>query len=162
MRTRALALALVIMGALAACETAGPAAPGAASPTGASPFHARTDETSARNTGLDAGDRVFFAFDSAALEGDAPAVLQRQADWMRGHPDTVFMLAGNTDDRGTREYNLALGARRADAVRSYLVGLGIESGRLKVTSYGKERPAVVGATEEARALNRRVETMMDE
>ena len=159
---RKLLLACVLMGALAACETVPtPSAPGAAATAGA-PFRARSDATPAAETGRDAGDRVFFAFDSAAVEASAAAVLQRQADWMRGHPDTVFMLAGHTDDRGTREYNLALGARRAAAVRDYLVGLGVDTGRLKLTSYGKERPAVVGATEAAWASNRRVETLLDE
>ena len=154
--------ALIILTALAACApTPETPAPGTTGPAGAPQFRARTDERPPVDTGLSAGDRVFFAFDSAVIDAPMAQVLERQADWMRAHPRALFLLAGHADERGTREYNLALGARRAAAVRDYLVGLGIEPGRFRTTSYGKERPVVVGSDEAAWSLNRRVETLID-
>jgi peptidoglycan-associated lipoprotein len=162
MRTRAFA-AVLLAAVLGACE-AGPEQPVAPPETAfeTAPFRARSDQLVAENTGLSAPDRVFFAFDSAKLSRSAISTLQQQATWMEEHPEALFMLAGHTDERGTREHNLALGERRAAAVRDYLMGLGIAPGRLQVTSYGKERPAVVGSTEPAWSLNRRVETLIDE
>ncbi|MBI3517013.1 MAG: OmpA family protein [Proteobacteria bacterium] len=159
---RRLALATVIIGVLAACDSGRePSSPSAETPLSA-PFRTRSDQSLAEVTGLNAADRVFFGFDSSALEASGTAVLQRQADWMQGHPKVLFMLAGHADERGTREYNLALGSQRAATVRDYLVALGVAPGRFKLTSYGKERPAVVGSTQAAWSLNRRVETLIDE
>lgn len=96
--------------------------------------------------GLDeyAGDRVFFAYDSSELTDDARGVLARQAQWLTRHTRVQIMIEGHCDERGTREYNLALGDRRATAVKNYLVALGVPASRMKTISYGKERPAVPG------------------
>ncbi len=153
---------MAIVSGLAACETAREAGTSTTAPSGGPMFRAKSDEAPAANVGLDADDRVFFAFDSATIDAAMVARLRHQADWMRAHPDVSFILAGHADERGTREYNLALGARRAAAVRDQLIGRGIATDRLKMTSYGKERPAVVGSTEAVWGLNRRVETLIDE
>ncbi len=102
-----------------------------------------------------AGDRVYFAFDSAELSPEARTTLEKQADWLRHHPEVRVVIEGHTDERGTREYNLALGERRANAVKNYLIALGIAPDRLDTVSYGKERPAVLGTGEEVWRLNRR-------
>ncbi len=102
-----------------------------------------------------AGDRVFFAYDSAELTAMARQSLRKQADWMKEFGGVKVTVEGHCDERGTREYNLALGERRASAAKNYLVALGVESSRLKTISYGKERPAVLGAGEGSWSLNRR-------
>lgn len=100
-------------------------------------------------------DRVFFAFDSSDLSSEARNTLQRQAEWLEHHGNVDVVIEGHCDERGTREYNLALGERRANSVKNYLMALGVSESRLETISYGKERPAVVGRTEEAFSLNRR-------
>ncbi len=102
-----------------------------------------------------AGDRVFFAFDSYELDSSAQATLRAQADWLKQFGSVNVIIEGHADERGTREYNLALGERRANAVKNYLASLGINAGRVESVSYGKERPAVVGSSEDAWAQNRR-------
>ncbi|GAB5389543.1 MAG: peptidoglycan-associated lipoprotein Pal [Alphaproteobacteria bacterium] len=101
------------------------------------------------------GDTVLFGFDSAALSPSARETVKMQAEWMKAFPATTIMVEGHCDERGTREYNLALGARRATAVKNYLVALGVSSSRIKTISYGKERPAAAGSTESAYRQNRR-------
>lgn len=101
------------------------------------------------------GDRVFFGFDRYDLSNEAQATLRAQADWLRQFPSVNVTIEGHADERGTREYNLALGERRANSVKNYLTALGIDASRLEVVSYGKERPAVIGNNEEAWAQNRR-------
>lgn len=101
------------------------------------------------------GDRVFFDFDKAVLKPEAQRTLERQAAWMMQNPKVTFTIEGHADERGTREYNLALGERRATAVKNFLVALGIGPGRVSTISYGKERPAALGHTEAAWAQNRR-------
>jgi peptidoglycan-associated lipoprotein len=101
------------------------------------------------------GDRVFFAYDSAVLSPIATQTIDRQAAWLKQYPDVVLTVEGHTDERGTREYNLALGDRRANAVRNYLVALGIEPSRILIISYGEERPADPANDESAWANNRR-------
>jgi len=101
-----------------------------------------------------AGHRVFFAYDQYTLTPQAQAVLSRQAAWLQEYPETRIKLAGNCDERGTREYNFALGARRAEASRAYLVSLGVDAARITTVSYGKERPLDPRSTEEAWSLNR--------
>ena len=91
-----------------------------------------------------AGDRVFFAFDSAEITPEAQLVLQRQAEWLKRYPNVSVTIEGHTDERGTREYNLALGERRAQAARNVLVALGIPPSRISTISYGKERPGRAG------------------
>lgn len=104
------------------------------------------------------GDRVFFAFDKSELSSSARATLDRQALWLRQYPSTQIVVEGHCDERGTREYNLALGERRANAVKEYLVAQGIDPNRVRTISYGKERPAVAGSNEAAWAQNRRAVT----
>ena len=88
-------------------------------------------------------------------------MLQRQAEWLKRYPNVTVTIEGHTDERGTREYNLALGERRAQAARNVLVASGISSSRISTISYGKERPAVPGSTEEAYAQNRRAVTVVN-
>jgi len=101
------------------------------------------------------GDRVFFGFDRYDLTPEAQSTLQAQAAWLNAYPNINLLVEGHADERGTREYNLALGERRANSVRNYLIALGIDPSRLQTISYGKERPAVVGSNEQAWAQNRR-------
>ncbi len=101
------------------------------------------------------GDRVFFGYDQYNLTPEAQHVLEMQANWMKQYPNVNVTIAGHCDERGTREYNLALGERRANSVRSYLQGLGIDGSRVQTISYGKERPAVMGSDPAAWAQNRR-------
>jgi peptidoglycan-associated lipoprotein len=101
------------------------------------------------------GDRVFFDFDSVVLNPEATGVLDQQAAWLQQYPDVIVTIEGHADERGTREYNLALGDRRANAVKNYLVALDIEPIRILTISYGEERPAEAGNNETAWANNRR-------
>lgn len=101
------------------------------------------------------GDRVFFAFNASDISDEGRATLDRQADWLKAYPDVSLTVEGHCDERGTREYNLALGQRRADAVKEYLVAAGVPASRLETVSYGKERPAAEGHDEDAWAQNRR-------
>lgn len=105
-----------------------------------------------------AGHRVFFAFDQYTLTPEAQSTLAKQAAWLKEYPETRILVAGNCDERGTREYNLALGARRAEAAKSYLVSLGVDGSRITTVSYGKERPIDPRSTEAAWSLNRNATT----
>ena len=107
------------------------------------------------------GDRVFFDFDKSVIKAEGQTTLQRQADWLKKYANFTVTIEGHCDERGTREYNLALGERRATAVRNALVALGIPANRLKTISYGKERPAVLGSNEAAWAQNRRGVTVLN-
>ncbi len=100
-------------------------------------------------------DRVFFGYDADTLDATAQETLKRQAEWLAKYPNVRLQIEGHCDERGTREYNLALGDRRAEAVRSYLGTLGVSSDRLTTISYGKERPEMVGSDDESYAQNRR-------
>jgi peptidoglycan-associated lipoprotein len=101
------------------------------------------------------GDRVFFAFDKSDLSADARRTLDRQAAWLKQWSNQRLTVEGHCDERGTREYNLALGERRANAVKDYLAASGVSASRLSTISYGKERPVVLGSNEAAWAQNRR-------
>jgi peptidoglycan-associated lipoprotein len=101
------------------------------------------------------GDRVYFGFDRYDLTAEAQAQLQKEAAWLKTYPQYRFVIEGNCDDRGTREYNLALGERRATAVKNYLIALGIDANRMQTISYGKERPVCTDASESCWAQNRR-------
>lgn len=105
------------------------------------------------------GDRVYFALDSHELSDEARAILDRQAGWFARYPAAI-MVAGNADERGTREYNLALGARRADAVRQYLISRGVMSSRVATISYGKERPLDPRSNEEGWSVNRNAQSVV--
>ena len=100
------------------------------------------------------GDRVFFDFDRSSLKPDAQATLDRQSGWLAKYPQVNVQVAGNCDDRGTEEYNLALGQRRANASRDYLVARGVQASRISTISYGKDRPTALGDNEQAWAQNR--------
>ena len=102
---------------------------------------------------------VYFAFNSSTLDAEAKQYLTEQAAWLKENPRALIVVEGRCDERGTREYNLALGERRANAARSYLIAKGIAKNRIKTISYGKERPVVTGSTEEAYAKNRNATTV---
>ena len=105
-------------------------------------------------------DRVLFALDSYTLDDKDRAVLDAQAAWLQRNPRVRVTIEGHCDERGTREYNLALGDRRANAAKNYLAGRGIDPARMAVISYGKERPEALGSDEESWAKNRRAVTVV--
>src|SRR6476646_3373092 len=150
---------------LAACSSApetapgGPGGPGIGGPGGVGSRNALPG--SQQDLEASAGDRVFFAFDRSDITPEAQEILSRQADWLRRYPNVTVTIEGHCDERGTREYNLALGERRAQAAKNVLVALGIPANRVTTISYGKERPAVVGSTEQAWAQNRRDVTVVN-
>ena len=107
------------------------------------------------------GSTVYFDYDQSSLTSEAQATLDRQAAFLKASPSFRLVIEGHCDERGTREYNLALGDRRASAVRDYLVAKGINASRLSTISYGKERPSVGGSNETSYALNRRSVSRID-
>jgi peptidoglycan-associated lipoprotein len=107
------------------------------------------------------GDRVFFEYDSSALTPEAKATLGRQSDFIKSKSDLKFIIEGHADERGTREYNIGLGERRANSVKKELQSKGVAADRLKVVSYGKERPATEGHDEAAWSQNRRGVTVIE-
>lgn len=118
-------------------------------------FGPRADMTPAQVLEAEVGDRVFFGYDSSEVSGDAQKTLERQALFLKQNPSLTVTIEGHCDERGTREYNLALGERRATAVRNYLLALGVDASRVQTVSYGKERPAVLGSDTASWAQNRR-------
>ena len=109
-----------------------------------------------RDTG---NDVVYFEFNAHNLDATAKADLRAQAEWLTAHPKALIVIEGRCDERGTREYNLALGDRRANAARSYLIAQGIAANRIRTISYGKDKPVVLGSDEEAWAKNRSATTV---
>ncbi|MEC7304871.1 MAG: peptidoglycan-associated lipoprotein Pal [Pseudomonadota bacterium] len=107
------------------------------------------------------GNTVYFGYDSSALSDDAQATLSRQAGFLKGNPALTVTIEGHCDERGTREYNLALGERRAAATRDYLLAQGINPARIRVISYGKERPVASGSNETSWSKNRRAATVLN-
>lgn len=103
---------------------------------------------------VNVGDRVYFDTDEYSVRADAQPVLAGQAQWLNRYPAVKVRIEGNADERGTREYNLALGARRANAVRDFLIAQGVSASRIETISFGKEKPIDAGTTEEAWAKNR--------
>ena len=161
---------------LASCETASQkAVSGAASSASSGSSASKSDSVkkgkgsslfakgkeSAADKLISVGDRVLFDYDSAELSNDSKLILDKQSRFLRANTDLTFTIEGHCDERGTREYNLALGEQRATAVRDYLVIEGISPDRLRVISYGKEKPAVVGSNDMAFAKNRRAVTTID-
>lgn len=102
---------------------------------------------------------VYFAFNSSSLDASAKEALKGQIDWLKANPRALIVIEGRCDERGTREFNLALGERRANVARSYMVANGIAADRIKTISYGKEKPVVAGSNEEAWAKNRNATTV---
>jgi peptidoglycan-associated lipoprotein len=149
---------------LAACSSTPPEPPppGPPDPPGGAGIGSRNIVPgSQQDLEASAGDRVFFAFDRADISPEAREILGRQADWLRRYPNVMVTIEGHCDERGTREYNLALGERRAQAAKNVLVASGIPASRIATISYGKERPAVVGSSEESYAQNRRAVTVVN-
>ena len=154
---------------LAACETAsqvsGDSASTSASNTASSSSSSSSSSASADKTPAEklaqVGNTVNFEFDSAELTVSARSTLNRQSAFLSVNPDLMIVIEGHADERGTREYNLALAERRAIAVRDYLVAKGMNSARVRTVSYGKERPAVVGSDEASWAKNRRATTVLN-
>jgi peptidoglycan-associated lipoprotein len=109
---------------------------------------------------VNVGDRVFFDTDKYSVSAEAKATLQRQAAWLAKYPNVAVTVEGHCDERGTREYNLALGDRRANSARDALVGLGVAASRIKTISYGEERPDCVESTDSCWAKNRRAVTVV--
>ena len=142
--------ALAAVALLAACTT--PAAqPGAAGGTGTT---AGIVPGSQEDLVANVGDRVFYEFNVSALRADAKATLDKQAAWLAKYGSVSVQIAGNCDERGTEEYNIALGQRRANAAASYLKAKGVAGARLATISYGKDRPTAQGSDEQAWAQNR--------
>jgi peptidoglycan-associated lipoprotein len=142
---------------LAACSSNPEPPPGAGGPQSLGPGTGGAGSFapgSQQDLAATAGDRVFFAFDRSDISSEAQQILARQAEWLKRYPSVSVTIEGHCDERGTREYNLALGERRAQAVKNVLVASGIPASRIGTISYGKERPIVVGSNEEAWAQNR--------
>lgn len=109
---------------------------------------------------VNVGDRIFFDTDSSVVRADAAATLDRQAQWLNQYPNYQITVEGHADERGTREYNLALGDRRANSAKNYLAARGVSPARITTISYGKERPVALGSNESAWAQNRRAVTIV--
>ncbi|BAI71623.1 peptidoglycan-associated lipoprotein [Azospirillum sp. B510] len=155
MRMKFLALAAVAL--LAACEST----PNDAANSAATGAQQSIRPGSAEDFVVNVGDRVFFGLDRFDLSPEARATLDRQAKWLQTYGSVTVTVEGHADERGTREYNLALGERRANSVKNYLAAKGIPASRVNVVSYGKERPAVVGSNEAAWSQNRRGVTVVN-
>ncbi|AWJ89526.1 peptidoglycan-associated lipoprotein [Azospirillum baldaniorum] len=158
MRIKYLSL-IAAVALVAACETA-PKDAGNANANGAA-TSSQIRPGSQEDLVVNVGDRVFFGLDRYDLAPEARATLDRQASWLKQYPNVTVTVEGHADERGTREYNLALGERRANSVKNYLVAGGINASRVKVISYGKEKPAVLGSNEASWAQNRRGVTVVD-
>jgi len=167
-----LSSSLIIL--LASCETASQKSVSGSSATSGSSSGSKADSVKKKGSSLFAqaketasdklisvGDRIYFGYDSAELSNEAKQMLDKQSRFLRANSDLSFTIEGHCDERGTREYNLALGEQRATAVRDYLVIEGIDPDRLRVISYGKEKPAVIGANDMAWSKNRRAVTTID-
>jgi peptidoglycan-associated lipoprotein len=155
-----IAAALAAISLLAACSsTPQTATTGAGSGAGGGAATAAgVVPGSQQDLATNVGDRIYFAFDSSRLDTDSQGTLDRQAQWLQRYPQVGVQLAGNCDDRGTEEYNLALGQRRANAARDYLAARGVTPSRMDAISFGKDRPIALGDNEEAWAKNRNVTT----
>ena len=152
---RTVRIAAALMGALAlgACAKDQNAADGFGAGGAATPG-------SAQDFVVNVGDRVFFETDSTDLTPTAVATLDKQSSWLQRYPRYTFTIEGHADERGTREYNIALSARRAEAARRYLAGRGINAGRMRTLSFGKERPVAVCDNESCWNQNRRAVTVL--
>lgn len=155
MKKTALALASSLL-LLAACDSSS-SGDGSASGSGVGSTAPGTQGDLSTNV----GDRVFFELDSSTLNGEAQATLDRQAKWLGQYSNVNIVVEGHADERGTREYNFSLGARRGQAVQDYLASRGIAAGRMRMVSYGKERPVAVCNDISCWSQNRRAVTVLD-
>jgi peptidoglycan-associated lipoprotein len=167
MRALVIGSMLALSVALAACSKKDRVAdlppPAAAAAAGETPTGVSSDQmvgsvvpgSQADLVATAGSDRVLFEYDSFELDSEAQSTLRRQAEWLRRYPAVSFTIEGHADERGTREYNLALGDRRAIAVKNYLAAQGVATNRLRTISYGKERPEVQGSDDTSYAQNRR-------
>lgn len=154
-------IAVAAVAALAACASRPEPTPTPETPAPQAPQQPQGPVAgSVEDFRVSVGDRVFFGYDRFDLTAEARSVLERQAAWLRQYPNVRVLIAGNCDERGTREYNLALGARRAAAVRDYLASLGVAGNRMETVSYGKERPIDPRSNEEAWSVNRNGHTQI--
>jgi len=142
--------AVAAVALLAACSTSETASTGSGAQVATSGPVPGSEEDLVRNV----GDRVFYDFNVASLKPDARATLDKQAAWLAKYPQNNVQVAGNCDERGTEEYNLALGQRRANAAAGYLEAKGVAQSRVTTISYGKDRPTALGHDEQAWAQNR--------
>ena len=148
--------AVALLGACSSDETANKGGAATATPApAAAPAKPGVVPGSQADFVANVGDRVFFAFDKYNVSPEAKDQLAKWVAFLKKYPNDQLVVEGHADERGTREYNLALGERRANAVKDFLVSQGVQSSRLKTISYGKERPAVLGSNETAWAQNRR-------
>jgi peptidoglycan-associated lipoprotein len=150
--------AVLVLGACTHKQEAVNTAPPPAAPAEAPPPAPVTSSVlpgSAEDFRVNVGDTVHFGFNQYNVEPGDQALLTRQAEWLNRYPSVRVTIEGNCDERGTREYNLALGARRANAVKEYLVSQGVSAGRIETISYGKERPICTQSDESCWAQNRR-------
>ncbi len=166
MGTRLLSLFAALL-LVAACATNDPATSGSGDGSGAANAGANAGATAGQAAPgseeqfvVEVGDRVFFDTDQSTLTAEARNTLNNQAAWLQQYSQFNLLIEGHADERGTREYNLALGERRANAVRNYLVTRGVPANRIQTISYGKERPEVVGSNPGAWAQNRRSVTVL--
>lgn len=147
-------------------DTTPPPVPVQTEPEAPAPVVTPPVETSSITAGsvedfrVNVGERVFFDLDQWRLDSEDQEVLRRQAAWLQAYPNVRVLIAGNADERGTREYNLALGERRANAAKDFLVSLGVSASRIDTVSYGKERPIAAGSDEQAWAQNRNAWTQI--
>lgn len=157
------ALLLVAALALSACtnpDRFGRGGAGGAGGIDASGLGSASDPTSVAYFNQTIGDRVLFAVDQSTLSAEAQTVLAGQANWLNQNPGYSAIIEGHADEQGTREYNLALGERRANAVREFLISRGVAGNRLRTISYGKERPIEICSNEACYAQNRRAVTVL--
>lgn len=155
--------AFAAMMLVAACETSsnqsgGSSSYGSGSGSGVSSSSAQPG--SQQDLAVNVGDRVLFSYNQYKLSANARNILEHQATWLKNNPGISIVIEGHCDERGTREFNLALGERRASAIRSYMVALGVADGRITTISYGKERPIAFGSISADWAKNRRGVTVV--
>lgn len=132
-----------------------------AGPIGTSPLGDPSDPNSVAYFNATVGDRILFAVDQHTLTPEGENVLAAQANWLSTNPEYAAVIEGHADEQGTREYNLALGARRASSVQNYLIANGVAPSRLKTVSFGKERPLEVCSDEFCYSKNRRAVTVLN-
>ncbi|MFU0505038.1 peptidoglycan-associated lipoprotein Pal [Pseudaminobacter sp. NGMCC 1.201702] len=153
-------VAIALMASLTIAGCASKKTPNSAADLGLGGGAGAATPGSAQDFTVNVGDRIFFDLDSSAIRADAQGILSRQAQWLNQYSNYAIVVEGHADERGTREYNLALGARRAAATRDYLVSRGVAGNRIRTISYGKERPVAVCDDISCWSQNRRAVTTL--